>query len=625
MSNPYYAKGSAITPFVLADARDVSNEFAAVESAFDGVTAALTENRLASTSTTSLAIGAGAKTLLIQAGRAFAVGQFVSIARTSDPTNFMAGQVTSYNSTSGVLVVNATETGGSGTFAEWTVALSLPGATASFLRKTGDTMSGPLNLAGDPASDTEAARKAYVDAVTTAAAMLAKLLTVDGSGSAIDADMLDGLHAAAFAQLSGANFTGPLNVIGAGGAYAGMNTNGDITANRGNGTGIYYFTGSGTRYLFWDGSNYYLNGGSLFASGGAVWSSANDGSGSGLDADMLDGLHAAAFARLTGAAYSGDLSVVGAGGAYASMNTAGDIYANRAGGATGIYYFTSSGTRYLYFNGSGFDLVGGQLAINSSIAWNAGNDGSGSGLDADLLDGLDSSYFVNIPARLGYTPVQQGTGIGQSVGNVVKIGWAGSRLKVTVDSTDLGNVVFDANITDVWRASNDGAGSGLDADLLDGQDGSFYTAISARLGYTPLNQASYTAGDVLAKMLTVDGSGSGLDADLLDGLNSTAFLRATDSSLAENNGFVVYSDGRAECWGFIDVAQDSSGSVTFPTRTGGAALFTSWVNVTLGAQTRIGANEAENTGLSGTPSTTGFVIYNAQNQTIRVWWRAIGV
>lgn len=32
--------------------------------------------------------------------------------------------------------------------------------------------------------------------------------------------------------------------------------------------------------------------------------------------------------------------------------------------------------------------------------------------------------------------------------------------------------------------------------------------------------ASYTAADVLAKLVTVDGSGSGLDADLLDGLNS---------------------------------------------------------------------------------------------------------
>jgi hypothetical protein len=54
----------------------------------------------------------------------------------------------------------------------------------------------------------------------------------------------------------------------------------------------------------------------------------------------------------------------------------------------------------------------------------------------------------------------------------------------------------------------DGVGSGLDADLLDGQSSAYYLAASA-----------YTAADVLAKLLTVDGSGSGLDADTLDGAN----------------------------------------------------------------------------------------------------------
>lgn len=69
----------------------------------------------------------------------------------------------------------------------------------------------------------------------------------------------------------------------------------------------------------------------------------------------------------------------------------------------------------------------------------------------------------------------------------------------------------------VWHAGNDGAGSGSDADLLDGQQGSWYADIAGRLGYTPLPAAGYTAGDVRDKLLTVDGSGSGVDADMLDG------------------------------------------------------------------------------------------------------------
>lgn len=43
-------------------------------------------------------------------------------------------------------------------------------------------------------------------------------------------------------------------------------------------------------------------------------------------------------------------------------------------------------------------------------------------------------------AALGFTPVQQGTGIGQSQANVVKIGWDGSILKATVDGADLGEL-----------------------------------------------------------------------------------------------------------------------------------------------------------------------------------------
>jgi hypothetical protein len=53
----------------------------------------------------------------------------------------------------------------------------------------------------------------------------------------------------------------------------------------------------------------------------------------------------------------------------------------------------------------------------------------------------------------------------------------------------------------------DGAGSGLDADLLDGNSSAFFSPATV----------SGTAAAILASLLTVDGAGSGLDADLLDG------------------------------------------------------------------------------------------------------------
>ena len=53
---------------------------------------------------------------------------------------------------------------------------------------------------------------------------------------------------------------------------------------------------------------------------------------------------------------------------------------------------------------------------------------------------------------------------------------------------------------------------------------------------TKLTSSSYTAADVLTKVKTVDGAGSGLDADLLDGLN-------TSSSDTTGNTVVTRSSG----------------------------------------------------------------------------------
>lgn len=111
----------------------------------------------------------------------------------------------------------------------------------------------------------------------------------------------------------------------------------------------------------------------------------------------------------------------------------------------------------------------------------------------------------------------------------------------------------------------DGASSGLDADLLDGQEGAYYTnytdtkiaalvasspatldtlnelatalgndpnfatTIATQIG-TKLDASSYTASDVLTKVKTVDGSGSGLDADLLDDREGSYYLDWTNTT-----------------------------------------------------------------------------------------------
>src|SRR6266849_9257349 len=82
------------------------------------------------TSTTSLAIGTGSKTLTIPPGKAFQVNQWVLIQETSNSTNQMLGQITAYSGTS--LTLNVTNTGGSGTHADWTIVLTNSSAAAGY-------------------------------------------------------------------------------------------------------------------------------------------------------------------------------------------------------------------------------------------------------------------------------------------------------------------------------------------------------------------------------------------------------------------------------------------------------------------------------------------------------------
>ena len=61
------------------------------------------------------------------------------------------------------------------------------------------------------------------------------------------------------------------------------------------------------------------------------------------------------------------------------------------------------------------------------------------------ISGLSHAVWTNAYGWLHEGFVRSGAGIGQNAGNQVKIGWSGNRLKATVDSTDLGDFVFDGH------------------------------------------------------------------------------------------------------------------------------------------------------------------------------------
>ena len=120
-------------------------------------------------------------------------------------------------------------------------------------------------------------------------------------------------------------------------------------------------------------------------------------------------------------------------------------------------------------------------------------------------------------------------------------------LKINENFTELYSVKLDASgytAADVLTKIKtvDGAGSGLDADLLDGISSAGYATTAALA--LKLDASAYTAADVLTKLLAVDGVGSGLDADMLDGISSAGFFQ-TASVLRTVDGAVG-----APAWSF---------------------------------------------------------------------------
>jgi hypothetical protein len=144
---PALAQVVAVAGYTVTTAGAAS---ASATAAAASATSALGAPGTNATSTTSLTVGTGSKSLTIQTGKAYSVGQVVVIASTASPGNQMTGIITSYNSGTGALVVDAQQTLGSGTLAAWTISLgalvssTLPSQTSNsgkFLTTNGTSAS----------------------------------------------------------------------------------------------------------------------------------------------------------------------------------------------------------------------------------------------------------------------------------------------------------------------------------------------------------------------------------------------------------------------------------------------------------------------------------------------------
>lgn len=108
------------------------------------------------TSTTSLTIGTGSRSLTTQTGKAWVLGQWVIIANSAAAANWMLGYITAYNSGTGAMTVEVASTGGSGTAATWNIALSAPSSDAVPIAQLLAGLQQALDLAGLAARETQA-------------------------------------------------------------------------------------------------------------------------------------------------------------------------------------------------------------------------------------------------------------------------------------------------------------------------------------------------------------------------------------------------------------------------------------------------------------------------------------
>lgn len=223
--------------------------------------------------------------------------------------------------------------------------------------------------------------------------------------------------------------------------------------------------------------------------------------------------------------------------------------------ATTQINFNISGVNKGTLNSSGnLALTGTAHTAGGNTIWHAGNDGAGSGLDADLLDGYSASTTRNAANTI---PVRDASGY-------LQLGWINTTSGVTTSTINKIYASFDDYIRYVtpatlisqlglWTSSNDGSGSGLDADLLDGVQGANYlrnNATNANATFTDitLDDQIISSGDTDTYMqfhaadqwrvvtgggerLEVNNSGVNVTGAIVASGNVTAF---SDERLKDN-------------------------------------------------------------------------------------------
>ena len=300
-------------------------------------------------------------------------------------------------------------------------------------------------------------------------------------------------------------------------------------------------TASTTDIRAWTGSTFKVlqikgNSNDITWGGSKLWTAANDGSGSTLDADTLDGVQGSSFLRSDqDDTINGVLTI---GGSSVSGGEGGEIRLTHSPNSSlggneividvvneNLRIFESGGnTRGFYINLS--------TASNSAAGkiFHDGNDGSGSGLDADTLDGIQASSFLRSDAEDTTTaPLSISAGTANSTNDA-------SLYITATNNNDWGLKInkYSSNANEYGARIQVGSGANY-ALQITGDGSEVFRVKGDGTVYAEGNNVVFHTGN--------DGSGSGLDADKLDGVQASSFIRSdTDDAIAYNHQIRFYSN-----------------------------------------------------------------------------------